>query len=162
MLPFVLAIQLLAVDLPQPLELAQEPVEVVLTQPDEEDRNRHLRELAADPAREVVLRLLDVRAESDPGVSWELHLSSSAPGPRDDEPALIGILSLFGAPPIGEFAFPLDAALLAVGPAGLEVRFTPISGLETDGQAVPAVVRSTVHIGGLRLEPAGPGSPEHR
>jgi hypothetical protein len=144
--------QVLVADLSRPLELGQDEAEITLVAPDDAEGRRRVEAIAADPRENLVLRLRDVEADEEPGVSWEVYVASSDETDRDNVPALAGILSLYGAPPDAEFVVPLDAALLAGEPVGLRIIFRPTSGLVVDGEAVPPTVRTEVRIGGIGLE----------
>ena len=157
MWPLIVMAQILVVDVPRPIELGQDAAEITLVAADDADVRRRVSTIAADPAENLVLRLRSVEADEVPEVSWEIYVASSDKADRDNVPALAGILSLYGAPPSAEFAFPLDAAVVAGEPVGLKVIFRPISGLVVNGEPVPPTVRSTVRIGGISLETEGAG-----
>lgn len=158
MWPLIVMAQILVVDLPHPLELGQDATEIMLIAPGDTVLSRQVRTIAADPAENLVLHLHSVEADKEPEVSWEVYVASSDEADSDNVPALVGILSLFGAPPSAEFLFPLDAAVIAGNPVGLKVVFRPISGIEVDGKPVPPIVRSPVRIGGISLETEGAAS----
>ncbi len=151
----IVTLQILAVDLPRPLELGQDAAEITLIAPGDADARRRVTTIAADPAENLVLHLHNVEADEEPEVSWEVYVASSDKADCDNVPALAGILSLYGAPPSAEFVFPLDSAVVAGEPVGLKVIFRPISGLVVDGEAVPPTVRTSVWIGGISLETEG-------
>jgi len=155
MWPFIVMAQILVVDLPRPLELGQDAVEITLIAPCDADARRRVSTIAADPEENLVLRLRSVEADEEQDVSWEVYVASSDKADCDNVPALAGILSLYGAPPSAEFVFPLDAAVVAGEPVGLKVIFKPISGLVVDGEPVPPTVRTSVRIGGISLETEG-------
>lgn len=152
MLPLVMMLQILAVDLPHPLELGQDATEITLIAPADAGLLRRLITVAGDPSENLVLRLHRVEADEVPKVSWEVYVASSDPLDCDNVPELAGILSLYGALPGAAFVLPLDAALLATQPIGLKVIFRPTSGLIVDGEPVPPNVRTTVRIGDISLE----------
>jgi hypothetical protein len=145
-------IQLLVVDLPHPLVLGQDAVEITLIAPGDTDLRRQMAAVAADSTRNLVLRLHGVEADGDPGVSWAVYVASADPADSDNIPTLAGILSLYGAPPSAELVVPLDTAVLVGKPAGLKVVFRPISGLEVDDDSVPPKVLASVRVAGIRLE----------
>lgn len=155
MWPLILAAQILAAELPHPLELGQDAVEITLIAPGDTDVRRRVGIIAADPAENLVLHLRSVEADEDPEASWEVYVASSDAADRDNVPALAGILSLYGAPPSAEFVFPLDAAVIAGEPVGLKVIFRPISGVVVDGEPVPPTVRTPVRIGSISLKTEG-------
>jgi hypothetical protein len=152
MWPLILLAPLLAVDLPRPLELGQDAVEVTLIEPGDADARRRVSAIASDPEENLVLRLRGVEADEDPGASWEIYVASSDEADGDNVPALAGILSLYGAPPSAAFVFPLDTAVVTGKPVGLKVIFRPTSGIVVDGEPVPPTVRTSVRIGSIRLE----------
>lgn len=152
MWPLIVAVQILAVDLPHPLELGQDAVEITLIASDDVDLGRRVNSIAADPKQNLVLHLRSVEADEKPEVSWEVYVASSDKADCDNVPALAGILSLYGAPPNAEFVFPLDPAVVAGEPVGLKVIFRPTSGLVVDGEPVPPTVRTSVRIGGISIE----------
>ena len=155
MWPLIVMAQILVADLPRPLELGQGAAEITLIAPGDTILRRQVRTIAADPAENLVLHLHSVEADKELEVSWEVYVASSDEADSNNVPALVGILSLFGAPPSAEFVFPLDAAVIAGEPVGLKIVFRPISGLEVDRKLIPPIVNSPVRIGGISLETEG-------
>lgn len=151
-------IQLLVVDLPQPLVLGPGETEITLIAAGDTDLRRRVTAVAADPARNLVLRLRGVEADADPGVSWVVYVASADPADAEQAPVLAGILSLYGAPPSAEFVLPLDTAVVEGDPAGLRIVFRPISGLEVEGESAPPEVLAPVRISGVHLEIVEAGS----
>lgn len=151
----IVAVQILAVDLPRPLELGQDSSEITLIAAGDADMSRRVSTIATDPAENLVLLLHNVEADEKPEVSWEVYVASSDKMDCDNVPALAGILSLYGALPSAEFVFPLDSAVVAGKPVGLKIIFRPISGLEVDGDPVSPTVRTSVRIGAISLESEG-------
>ena len=140
----------------RPIVLTRAPQRVPLVPRDRSAATR-LRELARTPDANVALRIRNIEADTQPGISWEVHVGPRgfAPNPR----SLVGIFALFGAglrdrrehfhP--AEFVFPVGAAARGIDPARLEVVFVPVSGLER-GQAADAVeLRTQVTIGEVAL-----------
>jgi hypothetical protein len=150
--PLIVGVRILTVDLPLPVELGQDAAAVTLIGPNDADGLRRMSTIVADPAENLVLRLQGVEADQAPGVSWEVYVASSEETDCDNVPALVGILSFYGAPPGSEFVFPLDAAIAAGEPVGLKIIFKPTSGVEVDGVPVPPIVRTPARIGGITLE----------
>ena len=148
----IIAAEILAIDLFQPLELIEEPVEITLISPDDADLQRQVSRVSADPSENLVLRLSSVEADEASGVSWEVHLVSVQNADCRERSVLIGVLSPFGVRSDTEFAFSLASAVGAGSPSGLKLIFRPVSGIEKDGEPVPPTVRGTMRIGGILLE----------
>lgn len=117
------------------------------------DAARQLRESVRNGERNIALRISDVEAETQPGISWEVHV-----GPRRFTPnarSLVGIFALFGAGlkdrknhfQPAEFVFPISKAMAGLDPATLEVAFVPVSGLEREVAVTALQPRSPVRIG---------------
>ena len=116
-----------------------------------------LREILARGRQVVGLELRNVEAETQPGVSWEVHVGRQGftPNPR----SLVGTFALFGSgvkdrrrhyhP--GRFLFSISRALRGLDPASLEVAFVPVSGRDEGRRAEPARPRAPVTIGELAL-----------
>ena len=132
------------------LVLAERPVRVPLLPREDRDMLTRVREAARTKARNIAIQIRNVEAETQPGVSWEVHV-----GPAGFTPSarsLVGIFALFGAglrdrrqhfhP--AEFVFPIGAALRGVDPANLEVTFVPVSGLAGPARAGAAAAPETV------------------
>ncbi len=163
MWPLIAMAQILAVDLPRPLELGQDAAEITLIAPGDTEVRRRVSTIVADPAENLVLQLHSVEADEEPKVSWEVYVASSDEADCGNAPALAGLLSLYGMPRGADFVFPLDSAIVAGEPVGLKVIFRPISGLEVDGEPVPPTFRATVWIGGISLaSEAAAAVPESR
>ncbi|MET1110630.1 MAG: tyrosinase family protein [Allosphingosinicella sp.] len=100
------------------------------------ESSQKLREAVRSGQRNVALQIRDVEADTQPGISWEVHVGRKGftPGPR----SFVGMFALFGAglrdrrqhfhP--AEFVFPIGKAIGDLDPATLEVVFVPVSGLE--------------------------------
>ncbi len=145
------------------LVLAERPVRVPLLPREDREMLTRVREAARTKARNLAIQIRDVEAETQPDVSWEVHV-----GPTGFTPSarsLVGIFALFGAglrsrrqhfhP--AEFVFPIGAALRGVDPANLEVTFVPVSGLARPARATAAAApeivrpRSPVRIGEIAV-----------
>jgi len=137
------------------LVLGARPVRVPLPVADA-DAAKRLRQ-AATGERALVLRLAGIEADSQPGVSWEVHVGPKgfAPSPR----SLVGMFALFGAglkdrpqhfhP--AEFDFALGRAAAGIDPSALEVVLVPVSGLESRERVEAVQPRVPVRIGEIDL-----------
>jgi hypothetical protein len=108
--------------------------------------------------RRLLLRIENIVAEAQPGISWEVHV-----GPKGLTPStktIVGILALFGGglknsshfhP--AEFIFPISQALRRSDLSTLEVVFRPVSGLESNPNSRQEDLRqlSPVRIGSLSI-----------
>ncbi len=155
-------VQVLAVDLPQPLELGAEPTEITLIAAADTELRRRIRVIAADPAQDLLLRVTQVDAEEPPQVSWEVHVDSADHADHTGTPVLAGVLSLYGAPASAEFVFPLDRAVLTARPVGLKVVFRPTTGLASDGEDLAHKIAAPVRIGAISIEAGAPGNARDR
>jgi tyrosinase len=139
------------------LVLAERPVRVPLVPGDANEAGRRLMEIDRSGRQNVALHIRDVEADTQPGISWEVHV-----GPKGFAPnarSLVGIFGLFGAglrdrrqhfhP--AEFVFPIGKAIRGIDPASLEVTFVPVSGLEGRPSAEALQPRSPVRIGEIAL-----------
>ena len=139
------------------LVLERLPVRIPLLPREARDAGRRLAEISRTPERNVALRLGNVEADRQPGVSWEVHVGPA--GFTPNERSLVGIFALFGAglrdrrqhyhP--AEFVFPIGAAIRGLDPARLEVAFVPVSGLQRRGGLEAVQPRSPVRIGEVAL-----------
>lgn len=121
------------------------------------DGGRRLAAIAQAKGQGAALRISGIEAESQPGISWEVHVGRKgfAPGPR----SLVGIFALFGAglktrtnhyhP--AEFVFAVGDALKGLETADLEVIFVPVSGLEREPAATALQPRSPVRVGEIAI-----------
>ena len=137
--------------------LRARPVRVALIPPREPEKARELVEILRRGDHRVAVQLTGVEAETQPGVSWEVHVGTTGfqPNPK----SLIGTFALFSAglktrqqhyhP--AEFTFSLGRALAGVSGEKFEVLFIPISGLDSSERALPPVVRSPVRIGEINV-----------
>lgn len=148
----------------QRLVLGPAPVRAPLAPRDAESAKR-LRQAARD--RVLALRLSGIEAETQPGISWEVHVGPKGftPGPR----SLVGIFGLFAAGlrdrkihfEPAELTFALGQATAGLDPLSLEVAFVPVSGLERGNRAEALRPRVPVQVGevSLVLDPAMPQPP---
>lgn len=150
---------LVAADLPQPFELGPVPSSITLVAPGDAELRRRVQQVVSDPGENLVLRLGELAAEADPGVSWEVHATPAVVAPETGPGSLVGVLALYGAGPDAEFVFVLDAALAADACGGVHIVFVPVSGLDSEDAAAPVVVRSRVTVGTIRLEAEEPAPP---
>jgi len=145
----------------QKLVLGPGPVRAPLPPVDGESAKR-LRQAANGGERVLALRLRGVEAETQPGISWEVHVGPKgfAPGPR----SLVGIFALFSAGlrdrkmhfEPAEFSFALGKAAAGLDPAALEVLFVPISGLEGANRGEALKPRVPVQVGEVAIVLDGP------
>ena len=152
MWPLILAAEILAIELQQPLELGEDSVEITLISPDDADLQRQVVGIAADPDENLVLRLSSIESDVASSVSWEVHLAPLENSDCGKNSTLVGMLSPFGVQPDAEFVFALDPPSIVREPVGLKVIFRPVSGLEEEGKPVPPTVRGTMRIGAISLE----------
>ena len=136
----------------QPVVLGQDPVTLPLVSLKDKAHSKQMFEAAASPDQNVVLVLKGVTAESQPGVSWEVHVEPAGAKPSAQGPCLVGMISLFdhGNEP-AEFVLALDNAIAAAGRTDLQLRFVPTSGVEVEGKPQAAEVRSRVTIGQINV-----------
>jgi hypothetical protein len=136
----------------QPVVLGQDPVTLPLVSLKDKAHSRRMFEAAASPEQNVVLVLKGITAETQPGVSWEVHVEPAGAAPSTPGPCLVGIISLFdhGSEP-AEFVLVLDDAIAAAGKKDLQLRFVPTSGVVVEGKPQPAEVRSRVTIGKIEV-----------
>jgi len=139
------------------LVLERGPVRTALLPRDARNAGRRLLEIARSGKQNVALHLRDVEADSQPGISWEVHVGPKgfSPSPR----SLVGMFALFGAglrsrrqhfhP--AEFVFPIGKAISGLDPAMLEVLFVPVSGLERGPRSEALQPRSPVRIGEIAI-----------
>ena len=138
------------------LLLGGTPVRVPLTGRSA-DSLRRLRELARSRNGNLALHLRGLEAETQPGISWEVHV-----GPRGFTPSgrsLVGMFALFGAgirdrrqhSAPAEFVFPVGKAIGGADLANLEVVFVPVSGLEERRGAETLQPRAQVQVGEIAL-----------
>lgn len=137
--------------------LGPRPIRIPLIERDARGTGLRLRELARRGEGNLALQIGGIEAETQPGISWEVHVGRKGftPGPR----SLVGIFALFGAglrdrkehfhP--AEFVFPIGKALEGVDPATLELLFVPVSGMERDTAQSLAQPRSAVTIGEVAI-----------
>ncbi len=144
------------------LVLGAQPVRAPLFPRQAGEASRRLSEIARSGRGVVALRIGNVEADTQPGISWEVHV-----GPRGSAPdsrSLVGMIGLFAAglrdrkehfhP--AEFVFPLGKAISGLDPANLEVTFIPVSGLERGRGARALQPRSPVRIGEVAVVVDGP------
>lgn len=134
----------------QRLVLERLPVRIPLVA---RDSGRRVREIMRSDERGIALRISGVEADTQPGISWEVHVGPKGFAPS--ERSLVGIFALFGAglrdrrqhfhP--AEFVFPIRKAIGGLDPAALEVTFVPVSGFERRGAAEALQARSPIRIG---------------
>ncbi|HEX8527385.1 tyrosinase family protein [Allosphingosinicella sp.] len=139
------------------LLLERVPVRIPLVPREAGDAGKRVMDVLRSGQRNLALQIRDVQAETQPGISWEVHVGRAGftPNPR----TLIGIFSLFGAGlrdraqhfQPAEFVFPLGAALRGMDPATMEVVFVPVSGLERGAGAEALQLRSPVRIGEVAI-----------
>jgi tyrosinase len=139
------------------LVLQGRPVRAALLPGNARESSRRLRELAQRGDRTVALHIRGVEADTQPGISWEVHVGPKGftPNPR----SLVGMFALFGAglrdrrqhfhP--AEFVFPINKAMTGLDPANLEVTFVPVSGLERDRDERAVQPRVPVRVGELAI-----------
>jgi hypothetical protein len=119
--------------------------------PGDASLHRRVTQVASDPARNLVLRLGSIESAGEPGVSWEVHVTSPQSSGADTSSTLVGVISLYGLSENSEFSFALDTAITGAGREGLDIVFTPVSGIEMDGRPVPPRVLHPVRIGAICL-----------
>ena len=118
---------------------------------------RRLTEIARSGRQNLALRLGSIEADTQPGITWEVHV-----GPRGfapDSRSFVGLLALFAAGlrdrgqafQPAELVLPIGKALRALDPAGLEVAFVPVSGFERGLAAEAVQPRSPVRIGEVAI-----------
>ena len=145
-----LELQVLLSVLAQPVTLGQDPVTVPLVSPGDQAACGRLFEAVHSPAQNVLLVLKDVKAQGNPGASWEVHVEARGARPDPGDRHLVGVVSLFDGQP-GEFRFVLDPVLTVIGKKSLQARFVPVSGVMTGDKPQPAVVSHPVTISGIEL-----------
>lgn len=133
------------------LDLGAEPVEILLVRPEDDGLLAELRAVAADPAKNVVLRISQATASADPGASWEVFVGPAAGAPCEKPATLVGLIALYGAAQ-ADFAFALDDVIGRTEARGLKARFVPASGVETEGAPAPVKIRTTLRLGAITLE----------
>jgi hypothetical protein len=139
------------------LVLQGTPTRTPLVPPGAPDAGRRLREIARSGKQNIALQIRDVVAESQPGISWEVHV-----GPKGFAPSpgsLVGMFALFGSglrdrrqnfhP--AEFVFPINKVIGDVDPATLEVVFVPVTGFERGSRTEALRPRFPVRIGEMAI-----------
>ena len=118
------------------------------------ETSQKLREAVRSGQRNIALQIRDIEADTQPGISWEVHVGRK--GFTPNARSFVGMFALFGAglrdrkdhfhP--AEFVFPIGKAIADLDPATLEVVFVPVSGLERGPAAAEALQpKSPVRIG---------------
>ncbi len=141
----------------QGLILERLPVRAPLIGRETRDSSRRLSEIARSGDRNVALHIRGIEAETQPGISWEVHVGAKGFAPNAQ--SLVGIFALFGAglrdrrqhfhP--AEFVFPIGKAISGLDPATLEVAFVPVSGFERGTGAQALQPRTPVRIGEIAI-----------
>jgi len=139
------------------LVLERVPIRTPLIPRDGGDAGRRLMEISRTGQRNVALHIRGVEAETDPGISWEVHVGPA--GFTPNARTLVGMFALFGAGikdrrqhfQPAEFTFPISRALRGLDPATLEVTFVPVSGLERGPTGQALRLRSPVSIGEVTI-----------
>ncbi|HEX8262408.1 MAG TPA: tyrosinase family protein [Allosphingosinicella sp.] len=141
------------------IQLGGRPIRVPLLARDARAAAGRLREAARTGERNIALQIRNVEAESQPGISWEVHVGRR--GFTPDARSLVGIFALFGAglrdrkehyhP--AEFTFPIAKAIRGLDPATLEVTFVPVSGMEGEAAVAATALqpRTPVRIGEVAI-----------
>ncbi|HYJ83593.1 MAG TPA: tyrosinase family protein [Allosphingosinicella sp.] len=138
------------------LQLGPRPVRTPLLPRDAREASRRIRDMASTAKGNLALHIRGIEADTQPGISWEVHVGRKGFTPSSE--SLVGIFALFGAglrdrrehfhP--AEFVFPIGKALRNVDPATLEVAFVPV-GMERDGATAVMQPRSPVRIGEIAI-----------
>lgn len=140
------------------LVLDRRPIRAPLLSREARGAGQRLMEVARSGERNVALRIGGIEADTQPGISWEVHVGRKGFAPS--ERSFVGMFALFGAglrdrrehfhP--AEFVFPIGKAISGLDPATLEVVFVPVSGREGGNLAAEAVQpRSPVRVGEISV-----------
>lgn len=150
------------------LVLGDRPVRAPLFPREAGEAGRRLAEIARSGRQNVALRIGNIEADTQPGISWEVHVGPKGFAP--DSRSFVGIFALFGAglrdrrqhfhP--AEFVFPLGKALRGLDPANLEVTFVPVSGFEGRRNVEALRARGPVRIGEVAIIVDAPMEPPPR
>jgi hypothetical protein len=127
------------------IQLRRIPVRIPLPPPPDPEARRRMIQALQSGEQNLAILIRGIEAETQPGISWEVHVGPPrfTPNPR----SLVGIFALFGAglrdrrhhyrP--AEFVFAVENSIRGVDPARLEVVFVPVSGLQDSGRVEPRV-----------------------
>jgi tyrosinase len=127
------------------IQLRRIPVRIPLPPPPDPEARRRMIQALQSGEQNLAILIRGIEAETQPGISWEVHVGPPrfTPNPR----SLVGIFALFGAglrdrrhhyrP--AEFVFAVENSIRGVDPARLEVVFVPVSGLQESGRVEPRV-----------------------
>jgi hypothetical protein len=127
------------------IQLRRIPVRVPLPPPPDPESRRRLIQALQSGAQNVAILIRGIEAETQPGISWEVHVGP--PRFTPNRRSLVGIFALFGAGlrdrrhhyQPAEFVFAIENSIRGIDPARLEVVFVPVSGLDDDRRAEPRV-----------------------
>lgn len=136
------------------IQLRRVPIRIPLPPPPDPESRRRLIQSLQSGEQNLAILIRGVEAETQPGISWEVHAGPPrfTPNPR----SLVGMFALFGAglrdrrhhyrP--AEFVFAIENSIRGVDPARLEIVFVPVSGLQDGGRVEP---RAPVTVGEVAL-----------
>ena len=147
------------------IQLRRIPVRIPLPPPPDPEVRRRLVQALQSSEQNLAILIRGIEAETQPGISWEVHV-----GPPRFTPnarSLAGIFALFSAglkdrrqhyhP--AEFLFPIENSIRGLDPTRLEVILVPVSGLQ-DG--VPVQPRVPVTVGEVAVVVDAPMPPPPR